>query len=105
MPCDVLMHPAQGPGYVSNQDAHFDMRQQAVVCRHKDEAAPGKHTRLDLHVRLVSRLPAATMNPEDDGEILRPIRRVDVEDLSLVGRIRVRDVGCQILPVRDGQER
>lgn len=44
------------------------------------------------------------MNPEDDGEVLRPLERVDVKDLALMGRIRVRDAGLEFLCMRDGHE-
>ena len=44
------------------------------------------------------------MDPEDDGEVLGVVGRVDVEDLALMGRIGVRDVGGEILRLRDGHE-
>ncbi len=102
--CDVLVHPAQGLGDIANEHAHFDVRQEAVVCRDKDKAAFGKHARLDLDARLVSRLPTAAMDPEHDREVLGIIRRVDVEDLSLMGRIGVWDVGGELLRLCDGHE-
>ena len=104
VPGDVLVHPAQRLGDVSNQDLHLHVGQQSVVRRDKDEAAFGEHARLDLHVGLVARLPAAAVNPEDDREILRSVGRVNVKNLTLVGRIGVRDVGLEILCPGNGHE-
>ena len=44
------------------------------------------------------------MNPEDDWEVFCATGRVDVKDLALMAGIRVRDVGCEILRLRDGHE-
>jgi hypothetical protein len=102
VPGDVLVDPAQGLGDVPNQDLHLHVGQQPVVCRYKHEAALGEHTGLDLDVGLVPRLPAAAVNPEDDGQILRLLGRVDVEDLALLGSVHVRDVGLEMLCLRGG---
>ena len=50
------------------------------------------HCGLSLHVALVARLPAAAVNPEDDRQVLRVRRGVDVEHLPLVAVLDVGDV-------------
>src|SRR5207237_7416201 len=47
--------------------------------------------RLELHVALVAGLPAAAVDPEHHGQILRIRRRINIEHLSLVGIVDVGD--------------
>ena len=67
---DVVVDPADRLGDVADDRPHVDVRQQPVVGRDEDEALVHERLRLDLHARLVARLPAAAVNPEDDRQIL-----------------------------------
>ena len=84
--------------------AHVDVRQEPVVGGDEDEPLVHEHLRLDLDVRLVARLPAAAVNPEDHGQVLRARRRVDVEHLPLVRRLGVGDVALDVLGPRRGDD-
>ena len=90
---DVVVDPADGLRHVADDRPHVHRRQQPVVGRDEDEALLGERLRLDLHVLLVAGLPAAAVNPEDDRQVLRPLRRVHVEHLPLVRPSRRR--GCR----------
>ena len=61
-------------------------------------------SRLDADHALVARLPAAAVNPENHGQILRAVGRVHIQHLPFV-RCRVRDIPCHTLGVCGGNER
>ncbi len=71
---DVLMHPAERGCNVAGQGTHVDGGQQAVVDGHEDEAGLHESLWLDADHALVARLPAAAVNPENHGQILRARR-------------------------------
>src|SRR5205823_3722600 len=82
---DVVVHPADGLGYVAKDGAHFHVGQEAVARGDEDETLVRERLRLDLDVRPVARLPASAVNPEDHWQIFRILRRVDVHFLPWVG--------------------
>src|SRR5262249_26853763 len=68
------------------------------------EALAQEKLRLDLNARLVARLPAAAMNPDDYGQALCLRRRIHVEHLALVRRLGIEDVALDVLGPRVGQQ-
>ena len=94
---DVVVHPADGLGDVADDGPHVHVRQEPVVGGDEDEPLVRERLRLDLDVRLVARLPAAAVNPEDDRQVLRLLRGVDVEHLPLVSLLDVGDVALDVL--------
>ena len=82
---DVVVHPADRLGDVAHDGPHVDVRQEPVVGGDEDEPLVHERLRLDLDVRLVAGLPAAAVDPEDHGQVLRTRRRIDVEHLPLAG--------------------
>jgi hypothetical protein len=105
---DVLMYPAERGCNVAGQGTHVDGGQQAVVDGHEYE--PGLHEGLwlDADHALITRLPAATVNPEDHRQILRALGRIHIQHLPLVRR-RIRDIpghtlGVCVRDASDGDE-
>ena len=94
---DVFVGPADGLGDIADNGVHVHGRQEPVVGGHEDESLVGEHLRLDLNVLLVPGLPAAAVNPEDDREVFRISRGVDIEYLPLVSLLDVGDVALDIL--------
>src|SRR5688572_4939221 len=93
---DMIMHPPDGLGDVAKDGAHVHHGQKAVARGDEDEALVHERLWFELHARLVARLPAAAMNPEDYRQILRTLRRIDVHFLPWVGWFSVRDVPLHV---------
>ena len=100
---DVLVDPAQRLRHIANDRLHVHLRQQAIVGRDKHESPVHERLRLFLHAGFVARLPAAAVNPEDDGVFFAFGWSVDIERLPLVLGL---GVGQVTLDFRlDGQSR
>src|SRR5262249_53307063 len=100
----MVVGPAQGLRHVADNLPHLDGRQEPVVDGNEDESLFHEHLRLDLHVFLVTGLPAAAMNPEDDRPVLRVRGVVDIEHLKLVALLDVGDVALDFLSWCAGRE-
>ena len=93
------MYPAERGCHVAGQGGHVDGGQQTVVDGHEDEAGLHESLWLDAYHALVARLPAAAVNPENHGQILRAVWCIHIQDLPFV-RGRIRDIPCHTLGVR-----
>jgi hypothetical protein len=89
---DVVVHPAQALGDVTDDVAHLEGRPEAMIGRHEYEPGVIEGLRLERYQSLVARLPAATVDPEHDRAALCAGWRVHVEHLSLMRRSRVWNV-------------
>ena len=89
---DVVVDPAEGFGDVAEDGDHLDVGQNAVAGGDKDEAFVGEGLGLGLDAGFVAGDPAAAVDPENDGEVVRALWRIDVELLAGVGVFDVGDV-------------
>ena len=71
-----------------------------MVHRDEHEAGIRERSRLLRHLGLVAGLPATAMYPEDDGQVLRGRRRMDVEHLTFVPLRNIGDVAGHLLRPR-----
>src|SRR5207237_8624395 len=92
----VVMHPADGLGDIAKDWAHVHVGQEPVARGDEDEALVRERLRLYLNARLVARLPAPAVNPEDHRQVFRTLRRVEVHFLPWVGWIGVGDVPLHV---------
>src|SRR4026207_1537262 len=95
------MSPAQRGRDVAGERGHVEGGQQTIVDGHEDEAGLHERLGLDAYHALVARLPAAAVNPENYGQILRAVWCIHVQDLPLVRR-RIWDIPCHTLGVSVG---
>ena len=102
---DVVVNPVNRLRDVADDRFHVDVRQKPVVRGDEDIPFVDEGLRLGVHARFVTRLPAAAVNPEDHGQVLRVFRRVDIEHLTFVRRLGVGDVQFLILGLRHRCER
>ena len=102
---DVVVDPAERLRHVADDGLHVDVRQQSIVGGDEDEPLVREHLRLDLHAALVARLPAAAVNPEDDRQVLRAWRGIDIEHLPFRRRAGIGDVAFDLLSLRGQSER
>src|SRR5262245_44756582 len=98
------MYPAERCCHVAGQGGHVDGGQQTVVDGHEDEAGRHESLWLDAYHAFVARLPAAAVNPEDHGQILRTVWCIHIQVLPFVRRC-IRDIPCHTLGVRIGDAR
>jgi hypothetical protein len=88
-------HRDAGLRDVTDDVAHLDFEEQAVVRRGHHEPSFAKRLRLLIDVVLRAGVPSAAVDPEDDGQVARAVGGVDVEDLARVGR-SVREVAGDV---------
>jgi hypothetical protein len=100
----VVVNPVDGLCDVADDGFHVDVRQDSVV--RGDEDIPFVHEglRLGVHARFVTHLPAAAMDPEDHRQVLCVLRRVDIEHLTFVRGLGVRNVAIDVLGMRHSHE-
>src|SRR5439155_18550297 len=69
---------------------------KTVVDRNENEALVRECLRLVVHIGLVAAPPAAAVNPDDDRQALALDRRVDIEHLPFVLRLKVRNAALNL---------
>ena len=101
---DMTVHPTNRLGDVAVNCLHVDGWHKAIIGGNENETLVHERLRFQLHFGFVAHLPASAMNPENDRQLLRILRRINVEDLLLVRRIGVGNVAFDVLSLGGGQE-
>jgi hypothetical protein len=57
-----------------------------------------------VHVRFISTLPTAAVNPKDNGQVFGLGRRIHIEDLKLIRVLGVRDIAFDLLSMGRDQK-
>lgn len=82
MRSDISFDPAKGFRHIAGEAFHRDFGEKAVIDRNKNEPSFLEPAWFGFYHRLFTSLPASPVNPENDGEILRPIGRIDVQNVA-----------------------
>lgn len=89
---NMVVDPADGFGDVAKDGDHFNVWQKAITGGNEDEIFCREGPRFDLDGGPMADLPAAAVNPEDNGKITRAGRSVDIELVALVPGIGIWNV-------------
>ena len=86
---NMLVNPAQRLRDITNDRVQLHVRQQSIVGGDEEESLFHKDLRFELDAGFIARLPAAAVNPEDHGQVLRITRRINIEHLPFMRRIGI----------------